>query len=203
MYVDNLQERYISTMPSFPFALEESRTIARMMLEYDDRSIIRAVIHDGNLLNVNSLSNESKQFNYIFSRLEKTPESVRDIIINGDMVDAKYANLMSIMIYDDLFREFVFEVYNEKRNSQDPITDYDVMSFFEVKAIESDIVAKWKYETLYKLRRLYCRVLFEAGLLKKSSGAREVSTPIISSYVIDTLENYGLRDYIGATVGRQ
>ena len=194
---------YISTMPSFPFALDETKVIAKLMMEYDERENVRAVVHDGNLLNVKSISNESKQFNYIFNRLEITPEPIASVILNGDAVDSRYANLISIMIYDALFREFVFEVYSEKRNSQDPITDYDVMSFFEVKAIESETVAKWKYETLYKLRRLYCRILFEAGLLKRSSGVREVCTPIVSSSVMDMLESEGFRDYIGATVGYQ
>lgn len=194
---------YISTMPSSPFALDETRIIARLMMEYDDREVIRAVVHDGNLLNVRSISNESKQFNYIFNRLDVTPEFIRSVIIDGDPVDSKYANLISIMIYDNLFREFVFEVYSEKRASSDPITDYDIMSFFEVKAIESETVAKWKYDTLYKLRRLYCRVLFEAGLLKRSSGVRDICTPVISSSVIDMMESKGFRDYIGATVGSQ
>ena len=190
-------------MPSSPFALDETKIIAGLMMDYDSRESIRAVVHDGNLLNVRSISNESKQFNYIFSRLDVTPDFIRSAIINGDPVDSKYANLISIMIYDALFREFVFEVYSEKRNSQDPITDYDVMSFFELKAIEGETVAKWKYETLYKLRRLYCRILFEAGFLKRSSGVREVCTPIISSSFMDMLESKGFRDYIGATVGYQ
>lgn len=194
---------YISTMPSFPFALDETKVIARLMMEYDSREDVRAVVHDGNLLNVRSISNESKQFNYIFGRLDVTPEPIVSVILNGDVVDSRYANLISIMVYDDLFREFVFEVYSEKRASSDLITDYDVMSFFEVKAIESETVAKWKYDTLYKLRRLYCRVLFEAGLLKRSAGVREICTPIISSSVTDLMESNGFRDYIGATVGCQ
>lgn len=194
---------YISTMPSSPFALDETKMIARLMMEYDGRESVRAVVHDGNLLNVRSISNESKQFNYIFSRLDVTPEPIVSVILNGDVVDSRYANLISIMIYDDLFREFVFEVYSEKRASSDPITDYDIMSFFEAKAIESETVAKWKYDTLYKLRRLYCRVLFEAGLLKRSAGVREICTPVISSSVLDMMESKGFCDYIGATVGSQ
>ncbi|WP_400225972.1 DUF1819 family protein [Methanomethylophilus alvi] len=194
---------YISTMPSSPFALDETKIIARLMMECDGRESVRAVVHDGNLLNIRSISNESKQFNYIFSRLDVTPEPIVSVILNGDVVDSRYANLISIMIYDDLFREFVFEVYSEKRLSSDPITDYDIMSFFEAKAIESETVAKWKYDTLYKLRRLYCRVLFEAGLLKRSAGVREICTPIISSSVLDMMESKGFRDYIGATVGSQ
>ena len=78
---------YISTMPSFPFALDETKVIARLMMEYDGREDVRAVVHDGNLLNVKSISNESKQFNYIFNRLEITPEPIVSVILNGDAVD--------------------------------------------------------------------------------------------------------------------
>lgn len=93
--------RYISTMPSFPFALDEAKTIAGLMTEYNGRDDIRSVVHEGNLLNVKGISNESKQFNYIFNRLSVTPESVRSIILDGDVVDSKYANLITnFPIYD-------------------------------------------------------------------------------------------------------
>lgn len=188
-------------MPASPFALDETRTIVGLMLDSDDRVEIRRNVHDNNLLRVKSLSNESKLFNYIYNRLESFPDDLKRVIIGPDEADSRYVNFISIMAYDDLFREFVFDVYHAKMLGRDPITDFDIMGFFERKARESEVVADWKYETVFKLRRLYTRILFEAGLLKRSSGVREITAPMISISTSTLLVENGFRDYIGATVG--
>ena len=191
---------YFSTMPAAPFALDETKTIAKLMIEHNDRSEIRAIVHEGNLLKVKSLANESKQFNYIYNRLSTIPDQLKEIILYGDIVDAKFVNLVSIMAYDNLFREFVFEVFYEKKESVDPITDYDIMSFFERKANENVAVSNWSYETLFKLRRLYARILFEAGMLRNPTKSREINIPYVSVTTTDLLKKHGFREYVGATV---
>lgn len=171
------------------------------MLDGMNRKDIKKEIHAGNLFGVKTNSNEDKIFNYIFSRLADYPDELKESILSDNLSDAKMANLVSIMQYDHLFREFVFDVYSEHKQRHNPITDYDVMSFFEKKAMESDTVAGWKYITVFKLRRLYTRILFEAGFLKTSSGEREIATPFISSNLLELLTNYGYYDYIESTVG--
>ncbi|MFT0898136.1 DUF1819 family protein [Candidatus Methanoprimaticola sp. MG2] len=193
--------RYSSAMPASPFALDETRMMVGLMLESDDRDEIRRMVHDGNLLKVKSVSNEKKLFNYIYNRLESFPDELKRVIIGSDEADSRYVNFISIMSYDNLFREFVFDVYHAKMLGRDPITDFDIMNFFEQKARESEVVADWKYETVFKLRRLYTRILFEAGLLKKSSGIREITAPMISISTSTLLMDNGFRDYLGATVG--
>jgi hypothetical protein len=75
------------------------------------------------------------------------------------------------------------------------------MSFFERKASEDATVSNWKYETLFKLRRLYARILFEAGMLRNPTKLREVNIPYVSVTTIDLLKKHGFREYVGATVG--
>lgn len=192
---------YIATLPTVPFALNETRVVVKMMLEGMDRKEIKDTIHAGNLLNVKSDSNENKIFNYIYNRLVGYSDALKIFILSDNMADARMANLVSIMQYDALFREFVFEVYSEHRQRWNPITDYEIMSFFERKAMENETVAGWKHVTIFKLRRLYTRILFEAGFLRTSSGVREITTPYVSSNLLDSLTNSGYSEYIEATVG--
>lgn len=192
---------YRSTMPAAPFAFDETRTIARLMLKYDDRAEIRTIIHDGNLLKVKSLANEAKQFNYIYNRLEKFPHQLLLIIVGNDIIDAKFVNLISIIAYDDLFRDFVLEVFHEKKLSRDPITDYDIMVYFERKSMECDYMQSWNDRTLNRLRQSYSRALFEAGLLRNTQKLREINIPYISVTTVDALKRLGYREFVGATVG--
>lgn len=104
------ETRYSSTMPASPFALDETRTIVGLMLDSDNRIEIRRNVHDNNFLKVKSLSNEAKLFNYIYNRLESFPDDLKRVIIGSDEADSRYVNFISIMAYDDLFREFAMEM---------------------------------------------------------------------------------------------
>lgn len=202
-YVMGTGERYIATMPTVPFALSETRIVAGMMLDGMDRKEIRSTVHEGNLFGVKTDSNEKKTFNYIYNRLEDYPDELKRRILSDDMSDARFANLLSIMHYDALFREFVFEVYTECRDRRYPVTDYRIMTFFEKKAAESATVRDWRHVTVFKLRRLYARILYEAGFLKTSSGDRDVVTPYVSHDLLRLAADLGYYDYIEATVGSQ
>ena len=192
---------YSATMPTVPFAFNETRLIARMMLDGMDRKEIKNAIHVDNLFNVKTLANENKIFNYTYNRLEICHDKLKTYILSDDLTDAQFANLISVMQYDVLFREFVFDVYATSRERNSPITNYDIMTFFEKKAMESETVAGWKHDTVFKLRRLYTRILYEAGLLKTSSGEREIVTPFVSQNILAFLINQGFYDYLEATVG--
>ncbi len=196
------ETRYLATLPTIPFALNEARIIAGMMLEGKTRADIKDEIHENNLLNSKSDSSEKKVFDYTYNRLKDYPDELKSYILSDDLSDARMSNLISIMQYDNLFREFVFEVYVDSRQRRIPITDYEIMTFFERKAQENDTVASWKHVTIFKLRRLYTRILFEAGFLKTSSGAREPITPFVSRNLVEVLTDFGYQEYLEATVGR-
>lgn len=193
--------RYIATLPTVPFALNEARIVAELMLSGMDRKQIKDKVHNDNLFRSDSESSEKKILDYTYNRLKDSSDELKVAIISDDLVDARMANLVSIMQYDLLFREFVFEVYSDCRQRHNPLSDYEIMSFFERKAVESDIVAGWKHVTVFKLRRLYTRILFEAGFLRTSSGTREITTPFISSDLTGMLCDLGFQEYVEATVG--
>lgn len=193
--------KYSATMPDATFVLPETKLIARLMLEHEDRAEIKSIVHDGNLLNVKSIASEDKIFDYAFNRLSTISDDLKKILISGDDNDARYINLISHLTYDRLFREFVEEVYFERKQSHAPITDFDIMSFFERKGHEDEDVKNWKDSTLNRLRTRYSRILFAAGLTKSSMKSRETTTPYISSSTISKLIAEGLGDYVTITLG--
>lgn len=203
IYASNmgLDSAYTASMPEAMFILQESRQIAKLMLEYQDRDYIKELVHKDNLLNVKSKSNEDKIFGFTYNRLNLISDRLKTVLIDGTDMDSRFINLISIMAYDRLFCEFVFEVYYEHLLSKDTLTDYDIMSFYQRKGREDETVASWKDSTLNKLRCRYARILFSAGLVDKPVGVREIRTPFVSQDTIDLLEDEGFYNYIKATLG--
>lgn len=192
---------YSAAMPESAFVLQETKKVAQLMIDHDDRDEVRAIVHDDNLLNVKTLSNEEKIFSFMYRRLDLISDDLKRIIIDGDDADARFVNLISIMKLDNLFREFVFETYYDCLRSKDPVTDFEIMSFYEKKGREDETVASWRDSTLGKLKNRYTRILFAAGLVKKQIGVREISTPFIGRMTLDLLRKEGYSDYIKATLG--
>lgn len=192
---------YTASMPEAMFILHESRQIAGLMLEYQDRDYIKELVHSDNLLNVKSKSNEDKIFGFTYNRLDLISDRLKQVLIEGTDMDSRYVNLISIMTYDRLFCEFVFEVYYDHLLSGDTLTDYDIMSFLQRKGREDETVASWKDSTLNKLRCRYSRILFSAGLVDKSVGIRNIRTPFVSRDTLDLLIDEGYRSHIKATLG--
>ena len=192
---------YTASMPEAMFILQESRQIASLMLEYQDRDYIKELVHQDNLLNVKSKSNEDKIFGFTYNRLNLISDRLKKVLTNGTDTDSRFVNLISIMAYDKLFCEFVFEVYYDHLLSRDTLTDYDIMSFYQRKGREDETVGSWKDSTLNKLRCRYARILFSAGLVDKAIGIREIRTPFVSQDTLDILQSEGFSNYVKATLG--
>ena len=192
---------YSAAMPESVFVLPETKIVAKMMLDDNDRDRIRATVHDENILNVKTLSNEEKIFSYMYRRLNLISDEMKLVITHGDDADARFVNLISIMKLDNLFREFVFEVYHECLLNKSPLTDYEIMMFYERKGRENETVASWRDNTLGKLKNRYTRALYASGLIDKSVGIREITTPFVGRGTIDLLRREGYSDYVKATLG--
>ena len=192
---------YSAAMPESVFVLPETKIVAKMMLDDNDRDRIRATVHDENILNVKTLSNEEKIFSFMYRRLNLISDEMKLVITHGDDADARFVNLISIMKLDNLFREFVFEVYHECLLNKSPLTDYEIMMFYERKGRENETVASWRDNTLGKLKNRYTRALYASGLIDKSVGIREITTPFVGRGTIDLLRREGYSDYVKATLG--
>jgi hypothetical protein len=112
--------------------------------------------------------------------------------------------LISIMLTDTLFFDFMNEVYREKLITGDTVlTDTDVRVFFLDKQRESEKVAGWKDETLVRLRKCYKTYLFEAGLLEQGVGDRRIIKPLVDSRLAEILSERGLMPVLTILTGER
>lgn len=187
-------------MPTSPFCLDESILIAKMMLDGKSRREISEFFNENNLFSAKKQSSRDKFFGNLYNRLNACPDELKKCLCSEKITDIKVVNLIIIMNYDDLFREFVFDTYSYCRQRNKPITDYDLTTFFERKAMESEIVAEWKRDTIKRLSGSFVRTLRDAGLLMISAGERTIVSPFISKDLTRTLVDLGYREYLNAVV---
>jgi hypothetical protein len=95
----------------------------------------------------------------------------------------------------------MIEVFREKFLKRDyKLKDIDFEMFFRDKAIQSDIVANWQEYTLYKLKQVYIRILFEASMINNQE-ERKTQRPIVSRNIVDHLVSKGDEIYMKAMLG--
>ena len=187
-------------MPTSPFCLDESVLIAKMMLDGKNRREINEFFNENNLFSAKKQSSRDKFFGNLYNRLNACSDELKECLFFEKIADIRIANLVIIMNYDDLFREFVLDTYNYCRQRYKPVSDYDLTVFFERKAMESETVAEWKHDTIKRLSGSFVRTLRDAGLLTISAGERKIVSPFISKDLIRSLVDLGYGEYLNAVV---
>ena len=114
---------------------------------------------------------------------------------------AELLTLISIMLTDKLFFEFVHEVYREKIIlGEKTIEDRDMNVFFNDKVTQSEEVSSWSESAITKLKRCYLKNLADAGLLE-STKTREIKHALVNYRIEELLNHNGMGAYISAVKG--
>lgn len=198
--VNNWQ--YSTTIKSRPLLYTETKKLADLVMQGYNESELRDRVISHNLFQVKSESRKTELASTILTRLKILDEYLTRCLIESDVETSKILVLYTIIRTDRLFYEFMDEVLSENLFLQDPvITDTDFNSFFESKRQQSNKVAGWKEYTFYKLKQVYIRVLFEAGVLLSQKGERKVVMPIINPDIVDHIKNHDDPRYINVVTG--
>jgi len=194
--------RYSTTIKSRPLLYTETKKLADLVLQGYNELELKEQVVSLNIFQVKSESRKRELASTILSRLKILNEYLIQCLIESDVETSKILVLYTIVRTDRLFYEFMDEILSEKLFLKDPvITDTDFNSFFESKRQQSNKVAGWKEYTFYKLKQVYIRILFEAGLLLNQKGERKVFMPIINPDIIDYIKNYDDPRYINVVTG--
>ncbi|MFD1363339.1 DUF1819 family protein [Lentibacillus salinarum] len=198
--VNNWQ--YSTTIKSRPLLYTESKKLAHLILQGYNELELKEQVISHNIFQVKSEARKRELASTILSRLNILDEYLTRCLIESDVETSKILVLYTIVRTDRLFYEFMDEILSEKLAFQDPvITDSDFNSFFESKRQQSNKVAGWKEYTFYKLKQVYIRILFEAGLLLNQKGERKVVIPIINPDMIDHIKKHDDSRYINVIAG--
>lgn len=196
------QLEYKSTIKSMPFLYLEQKKAARLKNEGLNYVQIKDMAVKENIFQLNSESRKKEIASMVIRRLKVLDDYLIENLINGNVDKSKQIVIYSIMKSDILFFQFMQEVYREKYILKNPyITDKDFSIYFQRKCEQSEKVAAWKEYTFYKLKQVFIRILFEAGLIKNQKGDREIIRPIMEEELKEYLKEIGDKKYLKAMLG--
>lgn len=193
---------YKSTIKSMPYLYIETKKTASLIMQGFDELEIKNMSVKDNIFQMKTEARKKEVASMIFRRLNSLDEFLLNKLANGHPEISKHIIIYAIMKTDRLFFEFMNEVYKDKNLLKEKyIHDSDINIYFQRKCEQSDTVAAWKEYTLYKLKQVFVRILFEAGFIKNQKGDREITIPIVDPAFTQHLEAIGDDIYLKVMLG--
>ena len=108
------------------------------------------------------------------------------------------------MASDRLLFDLMYEVYRQKLYlGETNITDADLNIFFKDKKDQNEKVAAITDTSVKKLKQVYCKYMFEAGLLTGKVTEKQVSKPYIDPDLRFALQRNAMDKYLAALTGEK
>lgn len=192
---------YSASITSSLFWLQESRTTARYISEGMSRKELCQLSRDENIFMAPSDDRKRKIANTTYDRISKLPEELIRELGFCDVAEARLIVLYSILLSDDLFHDFMIEIFKPKLifgNTE--MTANDVRIYLENKKATHESVQKISEASFYKLGQTYIKMLVEGGLINNAKEGKIIK-PYIPYTLFKNLENCGGQEYLAILRG--
>lgn len=197
-----IRKEYSAGMVKASFWFAEFRKVIQLLNAGQTMTEIKMLNLQQNIIAAPNQSRSIEIFNAVSARVQSLNASFWNLFEECDISTQKMINLISIMVTDSLFFDFVYEIYREKLIlGIDQITDSDIQVFFKNKQVQSVRAAKWSDETLNRLVTCYKTLLSEAGLVDRAVSERRIFRPILDTRLEDCLKKNKMGIYINALTG--
>ena len=185
------------------FWFVETRETARLLSNYS-MDEIRQIVIDDNLYQQKSTSRLINQFGCIRKRLEKLPEELRKMMVTADINTGKLIAFIGCMASDNLLFDLMYDVYRQKLYmGETSISDADLNIFFKDKQDQNEKVAAITDTSIKKLKQVYCKYMFEAGLLAGKITEKLIHKPYIDPDLRFALQRNAMDKYLVAITGEK
>lgn len=185
---------YKTTIIRTSFWFKESKKTAQYMLQGLTKQQIREKTLKENTYQTTTPTRSKEIANTTYNRLKTYSPEILEQLQKTDVTTAKILVLISIMTYDQLFYEFMKEVYHEHiLFGNNKLTRKDVNKFLEEKKQENQQISNWSNTVYPRINRTYLTILREAGILKEDN---TITTPYIDIHVENQLEKNKLKEFL-------
>ncbi|MBE5826672.1 MAG: DUF1819 family protein [Butyrivibrio sp.] len=194
---------YNASATKYLFWFVETRETARLLNAHTMEEV-RDIIIDDNLYQQKSEDRLKNEFGCIRSRLEALPENLRKMMVTSDINTAKLIAFIGCMASDRLLFDLMYEVFRDKLFlGGTEITDADLNIFFKDKKDQNEKVAAITDTSIKKLKQVYSKYMFEAGLLTGKTADKKIVRPYIDPDLRFALQKNAMEKYLAALTGER
>lgn len=183
-----LAKKYSAGLVSRGFWFQEFKLTNGLLNEKKSFNEIKALSDEENIFLAVSNSRGKETFNEVKRRSTSLDEELIQLFPKLNIANQKIVNLIAVMLLNELFKEFMIEVFQEKVHQQQMNLDLkDYRAFFSLKQRTNETVASWQEYTLNRLGSAYRTYLLEAGLLRANKAGDELIHQVLDSRLVDWL----------------
>ena len=194
--------KYRTALMNRPFMNIESKRIAEMILQgkTEEERWYEAI--ELNALQMPSLDRRKTSYKEISHRLSFLDDFLLEKFMNSDADTAKAILAYAILQADQLYYEFMREIYLEKiLLLQKDLAKKEVINFLYKKAEQSEVVAKWADNTKERLAVGFIQMMRESGFILSNHEEHQVKRPFINQSVGEYLRKNGIKPIVEIMLG--
>ncbi|ANK59457.1 hypothetical protein AYR54_03880 [Loigolactobacillus backii] len=189
---------YQTTLSTRPFMYLETKKVAQRLQDGQSLAEVRSAAIEQNFLQLPSRSRQLAAINVILKRLGTLDVYLVHQFLIADRETSNLILLYAIMASDQLFQEFMREVYLQRITGMETsLTKQDVLKFLAEKSTQSEKVARWTGATQNRLAAAYLQVLRDSGLMR----AGQLVKGILAADVAQYLHQYGKQSLYEVLIG--
>ena len=194
--------KYRTALMNRPFMNIESKRIAEMMLQGKSEEERRYEAVELNAIQMPSLDRRKTSYKEISHRLSFLDDFLLEKFMNSDADTAKAILAYAILQADQLYYEFMREIYLEKiLLLQKDLAKKEVINFLYKKAEQSEVVAKWAHNTKERLAVGFIQMMRESGFILSNHEEHQVKRPFINQSVGEYLRKNGIKPIVEIMLG--
>ncbi|MFZ1253429.1 MAG: DUF1819 family protein [Trichococcus flocculiformis] len=194
--------KYRTALMNRPFMNIESKRIAEMMLQGKSEEERRYEAVELNAIQMPSLDRRKTSYKEISHRLSFLDDFLLEKFMNSDADTAKAILAYAILQADQLYYEFMREIYLEKiLLLQKDLAKKEVINFLYKKAEQSEVVAKWADNTKERLAVGFIQMMRESGFILSNHEEHQVKRPFINQSVGEYLRKNGIKPIVEIMLG--
>ena len=164
------KREYSAGIVSKGFWFLEFKKFLEFLKDGKNENEIRKMQEEENIFSVPSKDYGKRIISEINKRIKVLSGEIKELFFESDTGTQKIINLLSIMVTDKLFFEYVYNSYrNELLLGTKEYNPGVVMKFLKEKAEQNEEVAKFSEKTLKRMQGTYGNYLKEAGLLEEKN----------------------------------
>ena len=190
--------QYTSTIRDFPLMFLEMKRTAILLCEGKTSEEILTLSIEENIYQLEKEKRRRSMPLKMTKRLATLKMPLIKALANGTIDEGKLIAFLAMMKAERILFEYMLDIYKDKFDG-DEITDLDFMQFADRLASNSDVVAKWKTETLKEINTRIKNILCDAGLAKRTKTNIAVQKPIVDNEFCSLLDEDDWK-YFGAVM---